>query len=113
MLARIMVDPAAAENIANVTRDLAADLAANGATADELDRAKQPVLTALRESARTNGYWIGSVLANAQEEPQRLDWSRSRYSDIEGITLEDINALAQTYLGPEHMSRFIILPQPQ
>lgn len=111
MLARVTVDPAQADAVADVVRDLAADLAAQGATADELDRAKQPVLTSLRESARTNGYWIGAVLGSAQEEPQRLDWARSRYADTESITLEEINALAAAYLKPESMSRFIILPE--
>ena len=40
---------------------------------DELDRAKKPVLTMLRESSRTNDYWLRSVLSRAQERPEVLD----------------------------------------
>jgi zinc protease len=108
--AYIVVEPEKAAEIAQVTRELAADLAANGVTADELERAKQPILTALRESARTNGYWMGAVLGSAQEFPQRLDWARSRYSDIESVTKSELDELAQRYLGDERAFQVVVLP---
>ena len=108
--AYIVVEPEKAEEIAQVTRELAADLAAQGVTEDELQRAKLPLLTALRESARTNGYWIGAVLASAQEFPQRLDWARSRYSDIEGVTKAELDELAARYLGDERVFQVIVQP---
>ncbi|MDI1319617.1 MAG: hypothetical protein PSW75_05400, partial [bacterium] len=83
----------------------------NGVTEEELVRAKQPMLTALRENARTNGYWLGTVLGSAQEFPQRLEWSRTRYSDIESITAAELTELAKTYLDPAHASEFIVLPE--
>ena len=89
---------------------LAADLAEKGVTGDELERAKQPILTSLRESARTNPYWLGNVLARAQERPEMLDWCRSRYTDNESITVADLNALAKLYLGPARASHFAVLP---
>ena len=89
---------------------VADDLAKNGVTDDELKRAKEPVLTALRESARTNGYWLGSVLARAQEKPEVLDWCRSRYADNESISVADLNALAKSYLGAARASRVVIAP---
>ena len=64
------------------------DWAGNSGPEDELNRAKQPVLTNVRESARTNTYWIGSVLAKAQEKPEVLDWARSRVADFESGTLD-------------------------
>jgi hypothetical protein len=60
--------------------------------------------------ARTNGYWLGSVLSRAQEKPEVLDWSRSRYADNEAITAAELSALAKTYLGADHASRVVILP---
>jgi len=104
------VDPAQAQMIADLIVKIGDDLARDGVTADELDRAKQPVLTSVRESLRTNAYWMRSVLARAQEKPEVLDWARSRLSDIESITAEELSALARQYLGAAHASRVIIVP---
>ncbi len=68
------------------------------------------MLTALRESARTNQYWLGNVLSRAQEKPEVLDWCRSRYADNESITTAELSELAKSYLGPDHASRVIVIP---
>ena len=106
----ITVAPEKADQIVTATLAIADDLVKNGVTADELERAKKPVLTALRESARTNGYWLGAVLGSAQEFPQRLDWCRSRYSDNEAITVAELNELAKTYLSPAKAFRIVVVP---
>jgi zinc protease len=108
--ANCIVDPAVAEKIADVIVAIGEDLATNGVTADELERARQPALTSIKESARTNGYWISSVLARAQEKPEVLDWARSREADVGAITAAELSALAKTYLGRDHASRVTILP---
>ena len=110
MLAQITVDPAQAQKIVDTVLAIAADLQKNGATPDELERAKQPILTSLKESARTNGYWLNNVIGSCQEFPQRLDWCRTRYSDFEGITKAEIDALAAQYLDPARTFRVIVLP---
>jgi zinc protease len=110
LLAEVTVDPTRAQEIARAIVAVAADLQANGVTADELARAKQPILTALRESVRTNPYWLGAVLSRCQEFPQRLDWARTRTSDITAITQADLNALAKAYLGPDRVYRVIVSP---
>jgi zinc protease len=110
MVANVTVDPPQAQQIADAVIGVATDLSSKGVTADELARAKQPILTQLRQSARTNQYWIGSVLSRAQERPQQLDWCRTRYSDIESISGADLDALAKMYLTPDHASRVIVVP---
>ena len=110
LLAQISIDPAQAQKIVETVLALAADLQKNGATPDELDRAKKPILTSLRESARTNPYWLNAVIGCCQEYPQRLDWCRSRYSDFEGITKAEIDALAAQYLDPSRTFRVTVLP---
>ena len=110
LLAQISIDPAQAQKIATTVLALAANLEKNGATPDELERAKQPVLTALKESARTNPYWLNAVIISCQEFPQRLDWCRSRYSDFQGITKAEIDALAAQYLDPARTFRVTVLP---
>ena len=111
MMATVTIDPPRAQEIADAVIALATDMTKNGVTDDELGRAKQPVLTQLRESARTNGYWLNAVLSRAQERPQQLDWCRSRYADIESITKADLDTLAKTYLLPDRASRVIVIPE--
>lgn len=105
------VEPEKATVVANAIKAVASDLAANGVTEDELQRAKQPLLTVLRQSQRTNSYWLGTVLAAAQEFPQKLEWSRTRLSDNEAITAAELSALAAQYLPPTRASQFISLPE--
>lgn len=109
-VANLTVEPVQAEKIADAVRAIAADILAKGITDDELARAKQPLLTSLRESARTNSYWVNSVLAQAQEKPEVLDWCRTRMADNEAVTKEDLEALAKQYLSPNRANRIIILP---
>jgi zinc protease len=108
--AQVTVEPAKAMEISDVILALAADLAANGVTAEELERAKQPVLTATRESLRNNNYWLSSVLSRAQEKPEVLDWSRTRLADIEGMKADELSALAKLYFPAAKAFRVTVLP---
>jgi zinc protease len=111
MRAFIQVDPAKAGPIGDVTVGLANQLATKGVTADELERAKLPVMTSLHESVRTNGYWLSAVVNRAQEKPEVLDWARSRTADFESITTQDLDRLAKEYLGADHAFRVTVLPE--
>jgi len=105
----VIVDPTKTKQIEDVVVSVAADMAANGITPDELDRAKNPKLTAMRESERTNAYWM-TVLMRAQEKPEVLDWARSRHADFESISKADIDALAKAYLSADKASKVVIHP---
>ncbi|MBI2518457.1 MAG: insulinase family protein [Opitutae bacterium] len=107
------VAPDQARVVADAVKGCAADLFAHGVTEEELVRAKQPILTSIKTSIRTNPYWLGTVLAAAQEFPQRLDWSRTRLSDTESVTAAELTALAKQYLDPAKVSEFISLPAPK
>jgi len=108
-----VVDPAQAAQISDLIVAIGDDLAKNGVTADELTRTRQPMLTAAKESLRTNGYWGGNVLSRAQEKPEVLDWARTRLPDLEAITAAELSELAKAYLGKERASRVTILPAPK
>ncbi|HEY4988550.1 MAG TPA: insulinase family protein, partial [Opitutaceae bacterium] len=110
--ASVVVDPAKAREIEVAVSSVSSDLSANGATQDEIDRAKNPALTAIRETERKNSYWL-VVLGRAQERPETLDWARSRRADFESISKADIDALAKAYLAPELASHVIVHPNPQ
>jgi zinc protease len=111
MVAECVVAPEKTKGVAQTIRAIAADLYSNGVTPDELERAREPLLTALKESARTNPYWLGAVLGNCQEYPQRLDWARTRMTDVQAITKGEIDALAKLYMAPEKAFQVIVTPE--
>jgi zinc protease len=112
LLVQVGVDPAQAPTILAAVREIGESLRTGTVTDDELQRAKEPVLTSIRESARTNTYWLASVLAACREQPQRLDWARTRTSDIAAITRDEINAFAAKYLQPKRVVSYVVLPEP-
>jgi len=109
MVAIVQVDPPRAKRIQDLVVSVAGDLASIGVTQDELDRVKNPLLTSVLETERTNRYWM-TVLGKAQEMPEVLDWARTRHADFESITKAEIDALAKAYLSPERASRVIAHP---
>lgn len=113
ILAEATVAPDKARAVADAMKAAATSLFENGVTEEELIRAKQPALTSIKQSLRTNPYWLGNVLAAAQEQPQRLDWARTRLSETEAITAAELSALAKQYLDPTKVSEFISLPTPK
>jgi len=111
LVAEASVAPEKVRAVADAIRALGADLHAHGVTDEELVRAKQPILTSIRQSQRTNSYWLGSVLASAQEFPEKLEWSRTRLSDTESVTAAELSALAARFLDPAKASEFISVPE--
>ena len=110
LVSQVTLDPVELERVLPAVIEAAEDLAKNGVNEDELNRARLPILTSLRETERTNAYWLNAVLSAAQEQPERLEWARSRYSDFAGIRQEELDALAAQYLSPARAIRFTIAP---
>jgi zinc protease len=102
--------PEQSEKVGKIILKIGEKLANDGATEDELKRALAPRLTMLAKSLRENSYWIGTVMAQSQEQPYRLDWARNRNSDYKSITLDEINALAKKYLRTDNAYRIEIIP---
>ena len=108
--AQLVLNPDDLARIRPAVMDAAADLATKGVEADELERARQPMLTLLRESERTNSYWGRTVLGAAQEKTWLLDAARNRRSDFESMTREELSSLARAYLDPARAIVFVIKP---
>lgn len=113
IVAQATVAPDKARAVADAMKAAAASLFEKGVTEEELVRAKQPALTNVRQSLRTNPYWLGNVLSSAQETPERLAWARDRLADTESITAAELTTLAHLYLDPAKASEFISLPEPK
>lgn len=109
-VALIMCAPESAPAITKIATELADDLAQNGLTGDERERAIKPLLNALQEQVRNNQYWLNRVLLPAGEYPQRLDWARTMVSDFASITDEELNALAAAYLQSDQAIPVMVIP---
>ncbi|MEZ5301282.1 MAG: insulinase family protein [Verrucomicrobiales bacterium] len=111
LFALITVTPEQADSVAKVVTGIAEDLKTGGVTADELDRALQPMLSMLEQLRRDNGYWLRNVTAASQEQPQRLDWARTIEDDIAAITADDLSKLAAEFLGKDKAVTAIVKPE--
>ena len=98
--ANVEVPPAKLQGFFNDTQKIAAALAAQGVTPDELARAKAPRIEALQKAQLTNNYWLGE-LSGAQAEPRRLDVIREIVPGTERVTAADVKRAAQTWFRPE------------
>jgi zinc protease len=99
MMAMMVANAKDTKELTDIAAKLGAELAAMGATDDELDRARKPLLTQLEEQRRNNLYWLNTVVTPSQSKPERLDWARTILDDFKSVKLEDINRLAKEYLA--------------
>ena len=99
------------DTINTITVELGSVLAAEGASADELERSLNPIISQLETVERDNGYWLGTVMARSQAEPDRIQWAIERNDDYKSITLEEINELAAKYLTKETTIQVKLMPE--
>jgi zinc protease len=110
LFASVDVEFSAADKIAEAAIAIAHDLATTGVTEEDLDCVRLSMLSTAVQALGDNAHWLGRVLARAQEKPAVLDWERMRIRDLENITVEEVNTLAQRYLGRDQVSRVTIMP---
>jgi len=93
-----------------ITDEIAASMAAGEISADELQRARQPLLESLEESLERNPYWL-AALSRSQTDPQKLDDLRTARERYESVTVEEITAIAAEVLDPDAAYRVTILAE--
>ncbi|VVT12204.1 M16 family metallopeptidase [Erythrobacter sp. EC-HK427] len=98
ILALVQIEPALAPVFFAEAQAIAADLAANGPTQDELERAVEPTRQFLTRAQTGHTFWLRE-LAGAAFDPNRLAYLPSIYSDYDEATVEEMQALAQRYLA--------------
>ena len=110
MEASVQVAPDKVELVGDTIVQIAEDLAQNGATQDEFERALAPILSDLKEAQEENGHWL-YFLSGSQEFPVYLDWARHIVDRYTSASLERVNALAKQYLSAESGVRIMIVPE--
>jgi zinc protease len=78
--------------------------------ADELKRAREPLIESGRRAQSNNGWWLGQ-LTYAVDRPWYLPQALTAIDDMEKITPADIQALARQYLRPELAWKAEVMPE--
>ncbi len=89
---------------------ISADLREHPVSADELERAKKPLIESLSKSRQTNEYWL-QQLSGAQADPRKLDALRTVQASLAKVDAADIQAAARAYLEPGKLWRLQITPE--
>ena len=110
LFALVDATPSKATPLALEIRDIAADIARNGITQDELDRARNPIVNGLRKRLADNQYILSALVIASQEDPERLTRITTAVKELESMTVEDVNAVARKYLQPEAALPIIVVP---
>lgn len=109
----LIVNPSQFDALQAEVLRIAGELQKGGIGKEELDRAKGPMVTSLKDMVRTNPYWQNSVLSLSSRYPQQLQWPRTILSGFASFTEEDIEKLAADYLHPEKAAVITVGPTPQ
>ncbi|MGV3555968.1 MAG: M16 family metallopeptidase [Croceibacterium sp.] len=91
-------EPAQMDLVAQTMKTIAAEFAASPPDADEVLRARNPMLEQYQRQERQNGAWT-AVVAEAQSDPAGLDRRRERRAILEAITPEELQAAAREWLS--------------
>jgi zinc protease len=91
--AAVEVPPDKTQEFFDIARRVAAELAAKPVTADELARAKKPLLEGLLKARQSNEYWI-EQLSGAEGDPRRIEAVRTVVPTVEAVTIEDLTKAA-------------------
>ncbi|MCF8709731.1 M16 family metallopeptidase [Rhizorhapis sp. SPR117] len=93
-----------------VINRIAADLAANPVSADELQRTVAPMRQLLARASTGNAFWM-SQMEGASYDKRRLIIMRSMPRDLLQVTPADIQALAKKYLVADKSWTAVVLPK--
>jgi zinc protease len=110
MQTQIIVEPKMIDLIKDAVIRIGDDLQKRGCTEDELERAKAPILTSLKDMVRTNKYWLDVVLSLSTRHPQQLEWPTTVLGDFQAITSKDIAVLAEKYLVGDRAAIAVVEP---
>lgn len=92
--------------------DIAADLAANPVSNEELSRATEPLKQLVRRAMTGNLFWLYQIEGSSRD-PSRLTSLQTLESDYSVTTPQAMQALAQKYLAARAGWRFAVIPEGQ
>ena len=94
-----------------VIRDEWRKLAENGVTEEELDKAKRYLTGAYALRFDSNSK-IANILVGVQAAGLPIDYTETRNSQVEAVTLDDIKRVAARILRPDDLS-IVVVGRPE
>jgi zinc protease len=110
LAAQVEAPPASLERFFQQAQRIADDLATRPIDADELARARRPMLEAIERARDGNGYWVGAL--EKLEDPFRLESVRTQRSDLQAVTPEALREAARKYLVGARAVRIQVVKDP-
>ena len=102
--------PELVEGFYTTINAIVAELKAGKFDEDVISRARTPLIKSIETDRRSNGFWTGA-LEDIQTAPHALDTIRSQLPDFEGITKDEIVAVAKTYLDDKRRIEVRVVPK--
>ncbi|WP_217429831.1 insulinase family protein, partial [Sphingomonas bacterium] len=112
LLAIGQVQPDKVDYFFQLSREIAADLAARPIPPDELQRIMRPMAQYIVRASTGNQFWLGQ-LGGATYDPRRFDATRRIAQDFVAITPAELQATAAKYLRPDKDWTMAVLPKPK
>jgi len=111
MSAQMVVEPQNIEIVKKAVLEVSEDLIKNGVSEAELERAKKPILTSLKDAVRSNRYWLYSVLSLSSVYPRQLEWPATILKDYGSITAAEMTEFSRKYLKREDAAIAVVRPE--
>ncbi len=111
IVAQVTVEPGTEQMVSEAIKTIVQDIHDNGVTESELEAVLKPLQTSLKDTVRSNSYWLGSVMSLSGRYPDKLVWPASMVEDYGAITTEEIGRIAAKYLDNKKMAAAIVRPQ--
>jgi zinc protease len=103
------IRPERADLFFRLAREIVAELAARPASADEWQRAINPVVTGIERRLKTNAYWAGAM-EDWSREPYLIDHARTYLADYKSLTPGDVRAAVAKWVVDEGDWSILVLP---
>ncbi len=112
IVASAQLEPSAVPAFFAAAEKIAADLAANPPSEDELTRITEPLKQMVSRASTGNGFWMYN-LDGATFDYRRVDAVRTLVTDYSVTTPEQMQALARRYIASRRGWRMAVLPEGQ
>jgi zinc protease len=103
------VKPESTGTFFRIAREIVAELAAKPVSAEEFERAKNPILTGIERRTKTNAYWMGA-LEDWVSQPEMIEITRTFESDYAAMTAEDVRAAVAAHVADAGDWSMLVLP---
>ena len=103
------IRPERADLFFRLAREIVADLARTPASADEWQRAINPVVTGIERRLKTNGYWAGTM-EDWSREPHLIEHTRTYLADYKALTPGEVRSAVAKWVTDEGDWSILVLP---